>query len=194
MPQRGANCTLSAPGHGTWQIRATQIGYLYEVLGEESHARFGKTFYPRARVSSDFMVTAVFGHDEGEYRAFGEWMRAFGIKAAVPDSQTRYMRVIYPPRGFDLQGFYQRGVSFGDRVGRVGFSMSLYFVGAHQESAFVDDPTWQISSFLGPHDSPYYPGGAQRAGLSIEETLFGGPVGQQQLTDDASSIVARRDR
>jgi hypothetical protein len=198
VAQVGANCLLNAVGHGVWNVRASRIGFGIRVTSNESSSRFGRAFYAAGRVSSDFTVSILFGDNEGEYRAFANWMQDFGRKVADPDSEVKFMQVIYLPRNFVRSGFYKNGVTFGDSVAEISFGMNLTFVGAHSAEDYVDYQGAQ-SQFRGPKDSPFYPGGYQESGISKETELYFGGLNQihdliEKNLNESSTIIARGGR
>lgn len=170
MAQKGANCVLTAPGYGSRRVRATRLGYSIEVVSDESVARYGKAFYPKGRVASMFTLSVTFGDSDTEYRSFGNWMQGFGRRSSDPNSPVKFMHVLYPARNFAKQGFYKRGVTFGDNVGPPQLTMDLMFIGAHSPGEYTNE---MVSQYRGSWRSRFYPGGYQASGPSrASEALF----------------------
>ncbi len=198
MAQVGANCLFNAVGHGVRNVRASRIGFGLKVISNESSSRFGKAFYAAGRTSGDFTVSVIFGNNEGEYRAFANWMQDFGRKVSDPDSEVKFMQVIYLPRYFVRSGFYKRGVTFGDSVSKIGFSMDLTFIGAHSAEDYVDYQGAQ-SHTRDLRGSPFYPGGYQESGISKETELYFGGLNQihdfvEKNLNESGTIIGRGGR
>jgi hypothetical protein len=126
----GANCYISfntvGSGPNSVRVRARQLGYNWEVVATESHARMNRAMYPHSRAVGKFFVTLEFkGYNE--FRAFSQFMFRY-IKMFM-GTERRSMLVSCPVRGFSRWGIPVGGIYDGDHIGSMVIAPTIIFEG-----------------------------------------------------------------
>lgn len=136
------NCTLTAYGMDTygqptdWPLRALQVSYGLNIIGQEDQAGAVKTFYARQVQEDQFAVVVVFVNAK-ERRDFFTWYQAYAQYATSP-GPVGPMRVQVPSRGFDFLGTLTDGVQEQTTVPDVTWRMTLQFQGAQPTVSLSD--------------------------------------------------------
>lgn len=173
----GENCVLSASGYGTWRAKCLGFAHgLTIVQGAPDETRNARAFYFSRRAEDRFGLTLVFS-SWGDYRAFGDWIRGYGIQASTPGTPVGSMRVMVPSRGFDKVGVPSRGTVFSAEVGTIAYRMVLTFVGARETADSAPPSVSKFMASTDPDSIYFYPAGKQlKAGEAVENNLYNAPA------------------
>jgi hypothetical protein len=121
------NCFFSWGPRGSMQVLQTRcngIGYGFDVVAEESHARQTRAFYPRQVAEQNFAITLEL-KGYREFQGAMEYFRRYTQSFMVAANNSMY--VVVPSRRFVRLGVPTGGMADGDHVGSNVFSPTLIF-------------------------------------------------------------------
>lgn len=126
------NCTLSAPGWGSFKLAVTELSYGKSIVSSQTEGRRFASFYPRVATSGEWSVTAVFP-TWAMCNSFMVWIAGFNNR--VTDT-SRYpllpITVSVPSQGFRKSGYPAVVSEFGDEFGKVVWTVKIPFVSASE--------------------------------------------------------------
>jgi len=172
LQRLGLNATLSYPYEGkthAYRFRCGTLVHGTEMLADESQGRTQRAMYPKKRVPSRFIVTAILvGYVE--HTDFSNWLSAYSLFALHPDRGGAYpeMTVSVPSRNFTRTGVPITGMEWGDHVGSMVWNRAVTFETVREpwdakkprSSAFYDP----VESNAGLENQYFYPLGTQLSG------------------------------
>lgn len=172
------NCTLSAPGYGSYNLLVTALGYGKNIVASEAEGRRTKTFYTQVATSGQWFVEVLF-LTHAEMGNFGLWLINYYNKIIdlASTSALLPMTVSVTSRNFHKVGYPVSTIDFGDEVGKVTYPLTLNFVSASDPEV---DPA-VASRFVAPlRESAtgvaMYPGGLQEPGYTAAPYQVGSPI------------------
>lgn len=193
--RRGLNTILAYERAGVrheYRVRTKDVTYGVNMLGDESHARTTRSFYPHRVSPQRFSIVVVLNGYE-EYRSFSRWMMSYANYALDPNLSGAHpdMECTIETIGFTRRGVPLTGTSWGDKVGKAVWEIPVEFESTREpwSSRVVD------TSLVGNYDDLYskekaamywYPEGVHLAGdekpLHYEEAIH-------KVRDGASSVL-----
>lgn len=107
-----------------FNTRCRTVGFGYDVIADESHARNNRAFYPKQRALTPFYLTLEL-KGYVDYKNFMDFMRSY--MKAFTVANTHSMAVSIPKYNFSRFGIPIDGVTDGDHVGSMVFAPTITF-------------------------------------------------------------------
>jgi hypothetical protein len=107
-----------------FNTRCRTVGFGYDVIADESHARNNRAFYPKQRALTPFYLTLEL-KGYADYKNFMDFMRSY--MKAFTVATTHSMAVSIPQYNFSRFGIPIDGVTDGDHVGSMVFAPTITF-------------------------------------------------------------------
>lgn len=174
----GYNGRLSIRSYGSRVVRVTAISYGVEATTQMDESAGSRVLYPLARETVSFTLEMAF-LSWAERESFTAWASTYMRRVAANQPIGGYVYVIVPARRFARNGIPVGPLPYGDRIGTVGYPVTLPFVGVHEPvSAVGRTPSGGVSYYRPPSKDTtqapfFYPAGKQKAGAeSLEGTFY----------------------
>lgn len=172
------NCTLSAPGYGSYELLVTALGYGKSIVATDEEARRTKTFYAQVAASGEWYVETTF-LSHPEMSNFGLWLINYYNRIIDLGSTSALlpMTVTVRSRDFRKVGYPVSTVDFGDTMGQILYPMKVNFVSASGPSVNSS----LASRYVAPlrdaaTGAAMYPGGLQEPGYTPSPYRVGSPL------------------
>jgi hypothetical protein len=179
----GENCTFSAPGFsGTTALPSSSVSfwvvniwYGIEMDYVEKESRTNRTVYFSDRLDDNFEVSLIFKNYDDYYNA-ATWFQYYGTVMSSPANSTvSPMKVSMPYINFVGVGIPTQGITFGDEVPEITYTMNIAFEGGY-DSLDSSPSTYQAPKYTG-QDQYFYPSGTQQGSAvsTNEQILYDSP-------------------
>jgi hypothetical protein len=196
----GYNCRLSVRGYGSRLVRVESLAFPMEIITSEAAGTIGRVMYPLQIELPGFSLDVVFITRQ-ERDGFNDWVSGYMRRVATNQHIGGYFYVVVPARRFAQSGVPIGPLPHGDRVGMLGYRMTIQFVGAQQPLSAVGYNTDHGVSYYKPPTADqaqaryFYPSGTQLSGREdLEGTLYDPTPAQSGSVGEPTNVVGSRDR
>lgn len=165
----GENAVIGAIGYPAQYFKITRIEYGTSPVYVTTQAAQTREVYFYNNTLDDFVITLEFSSYD-DYQNAATWFTNYQWQVGNPNNTTLSQMVVWcPVRNFAKYGYPKTGVSFGDQVGELTYTMTLGFIGTLDPTQPSEQASYQAAG-SDPTAQYFYPLGNQVSGASAADS------------------------